>query len=613
MRDEEDLDRAPRRHLARNPRKARILDDEESSSDADKENSLPTRQQDDLGAGLTQFFEPTQASSASGSSKLEFSATQFLEMDTDVNHESMQRLRASDSLVDSQATGSRAFQGARVRALSEIDFSQHHIRSSQPEHDTEFNATQFSVFDPPSPDEPVVPLQLAFSTQFTQATEVDSLFVSELAAEVPARSIDMNEFSSSAKPRLNRLRKANNLDQESDESSFNIEHVNPFRRKREVMNEEHRKRSRKALVDDRAVESDDEYAGLGGASDEEPEDTAEASAEVAGLIDHEIVDEDEEGQRRIAAFYAQKDLENDEKMINSLMNDINNGGLRRKRGAGLLDMDDSDDEEAEEARYRARQAQMRARLLDAQNLTTLANNPKTKAFIDALEDRPESSIFIEIAGEDDAAFDLIPETQPSANGQESMILPDLDREDTQVDDLDPRVDVQESMQPPTQPIRRSTKKRTPADIRSELSFLRDETDGSQVAEELDQDFVPALKRERSSLSIVDRAQMSRENSQTWRDPRLDSQSESMYSELASVRKVDARDTSGPQTVVVSRGTTHMASRMATKAVNYHARAARGQKEGKQIDKLKTKKTTNKNKVKENESKSKRQDVLKLLA
>lgn len=599
-----------RRQPARNSRKARIVDDDDSSSDADKENSTPTRRGDDLETGLTQFFEPTQVIDPSRSLGVEFSATQFLEADTDVGHKSMQSLRAGNVLANSQAASSRDFQGTRLRALSEIGFTQDHVKSSQPEEDKEYNATQFSVFDPPSPDEPVVPLQLAFSTQFTQATEVDSLTNSESSAPLPTLSLATDEFSSEARPRLNRLRKANNPNQESDGESSAREQVNPFRRKREIMNDEHRKRSRRAFVDDRAVESDDEYAGLGGASDEEPEDTAEASAELAAMIDHEIVDEDEEGQRKIAAFYAQKDLENDEKLINSLMNDINNGGLRRKRGAGLLDMDDSDDEEAEEARYKARQAQMRARLLDAQNLTTLANNPKTRAFIDALEDRPESNIFIEIAGEDDGIIDLIPETQPSGNGQESMGPPDLDRGDTQVDDLETQAETQEQMQPPSRPTKRPLRKRTPSDIRSELSFLRDETDGSQATEEFDQTFVPALKRERSSLSIVDRAQLSRENSQTWRDPRLDSQSESIYSELASARKVDARDTSGPQTVVVSRGS-HMASRMATKAVNYHARAARAQKEGKHTNDPKTKKK--KNKVKETESKSKRQDVLKLLA
>lgn len=72
----------------------------------------------------------------------------------------------------------------------------------------------------------------------------------------------------------------------------------------------------------------------------------------------------------------------------------------------------------------------------------------------------------------------------------------------------------------------------------------------------------------------------------------------------------ARDAAGPPVVVVSKGT-HMASRMATKAVNYHARTAQAMKGLKGRKDLKpTKSKTGSGPV---NTTTKKQSVLKLLA
>lgn len=586
-----------RRPILRKLKRNRILGDD---SDEDKENSQPIQLEiESAEFGLTQFFSPSQEQTEVGPAR-EFSATQFFMSPGQGVGSDMQILRNIDNDETDDRIGGLGT--ALVSLLHEVPQV---VPSSQPE-DPAANmiGTQFSIFDPPSPDNPVRPLSPRIHAQFTQGTEVDISQRRESLHDV--------QQTDTIVPRPSRLRKASL----SDLASATVKgdsSVNAFKKMRQTLNDEEQRRSRKALVDDRAVESDDEYAGLGGVSEEEPEDVANLAAELAEMIDHDVADADEEGQRQIAAFYAKKDLENDEKLVNTLMNDINNGGLRRKRGAGLLDMEDSEDEEEETARYKARQAQMRARLLESQNLTSLVDNPKARAFIEALEDRPKSSNYIDIAGEDDTMAERVPETQLDPDVLPADVQIGLTRSETLVDDEELHSHAKFRMNPPASSFRKP-KRKTQSDIRNELSFLQDDDDHSQQSEALDPGFVPALKRERSSLSIENRTHLSRENSQTWRDPRQNLQKEdSMYSQLASARSTESLHAAAPVTVVVSKGH-QMASRMATKAVNYHAKAAQAMREGRQ--KLANNRDSGRVKRKggkEVTNGNKKQDVLKLLA
>ncbi|KAI4121388.1 MAG: hypothetical protein LQ338_006391 [Usnochroma carphineum] len=172
-----------------------------------------------------------------------------------------------------------------------------------------------------------------------------------------------------------------------------------------------KKSNAQEMVEEQAQESEDEYAGLGGASDDES--GGEEDEEVRKMIEQGEVDVDE---RQLAAFYANKERVSDEKAVEKLFKDINNGMLRRKRGA---DFDLSDSEDDAEARRRRKQrefAKMRKALLENDNVGKIAEDPKKMAFLRAIEDR-----------EDDEDLDFLDQpqelSQPVTNG-DSQETPD---------------------------------------------------------------------------------------------------------------------------------------------------------------------------------------------
>ncbi|KAF2137251.1 uncharacterized protein K452DRAFT_321941 [Aplosporella prunicola CBS 121167] len=167
----------------------------------------------------------------------------------------------------------------------------------------------------------------------------------------------------------------------------------------------------KEMVQEQAEESEDEYAGLGGASDEES----------GGEMDEELKEMIEEGdvrvnEREIAAFYADKERADDEKRINKLYKDINNGGLRRKRG-GDFELSDSDDDAAEQRRRKQREfARMRKALLEDENIGKIAENPKKLAFFRALEDHDDNDEmdFLDEPEEDSQSQSISDSQEPAA-------------------------------------------------------------------------------------------------------------------------------------------------------------------------------------------------------
>jgi mediator of replication checkpoint protein 1 len=127
----------------------------------------------------------------------------------------------------------------------------------------------------------------------------------------------------------------------------------------------------KAMFEEQAEESEDEYAGLGGASDDESDNGIDE--EVQKMIDEGPVDV-KEGE--LAQLFADRDRADDEKRIDRLYKDITTGALRRKRGVGVDELsDDSDDEAAE--RRRRKQAEfrkMRQALLLDENVGKIGQN-----------------------------------------------------------------------------------------------------------------------------------------------------------------------------------------------------------------------------------------------
>lgn len=162
----------------------------------------------------------------------------------------------------------------------------------------------------------------------------------------------------------------------------------------------------KGMVQEQAEESEDEYAGIGGASDDDADN--DHDSEMEGMVDDtngEAVDEN-----AIAAFYAEREKAQDAKDVTKLLKDMQSGFLRKKRGANF-DLDDSEDEDDAAARRRAAKrrqiAKMRKELFKDENIEKIAANPKRAAFLAAIEDRDrdEEMDFLD-RGEEDLFIEL---------------------------------------------------------------------------------------------------------------------------------------------------------------------------------------------------------------
>ncbi|KAI2927910.1 hypothetical protein CBS63078_2015 [Aspergillus niger] len=237
-----------------------------------------------------------------------------------------------------------------------------------------------------------------------------------------------------------------------------------------------RKKSKaKDIVEEAAEESDDEYAGLGGASDEDDDETENAyDRQMINDNSGETVDE-----KQLAALNALHQRTNDEKQVAKLLKDITTGALRRRRNADdEFDLDDSDDELLARRREKQREfARMRKALLADEKIGEIAENPKKAAFFRAVEDRDS---------DDDVGFDFLDEPQestqtddpssqdnttpqPNDNNSNNRKRP-LDQDPTsETHSLPPRP-------PPhlrrTKPVSAMSKKpATLAEIRETLSFL----------------------------------------------------------------------------------------------------------------------------------------------
>ncbi|KAJ6114789.1 hypothetical protein N7486_000567 [Penicillium sp. IBT 16267x] len=225
----------------------------------------------------------------------------------------------------------------------------------------------------------------------------------------------------------------------------------------------------KNVVDEAAEESEDEYAGLGGASDDSDDEENAYDKQMINDNSGETVDEKE-----LAALNAVYDRNRDEKDVAKLLKDITTGALRRRRGADDdFDLDDSDDEHLARRREKQREfAKMRKALLADDKIGELADNPKKAAFFRALEDRDV---------EDDFELEFL-EEKDSGSQNESQGMAAGEQQDGVANDsnkrkrpLEPSA-VDATNRPPPN-LRRtpasamSKKPATLAEIRESLSFL----------------------------------------------------------------------------------------------------------------------------------------------
>ncbi|GIJ99369.1 hypothetical protein Aspvir_001499 [Aspergillus viridinutans] len=228
----------------------------------------------------------------------------------------------------------------------------------------------------------------------------------------------------------------------------------------------------KEIVEDAAEESDDEYAGLGGASDDSDDEENAYDRQMINDNGGETVDE-----KQLAALNALHQRNADEKQVAKLMRDITTGALRRRRHADdEFDLDDSDDELLARRRQKQREfARMRKALLADEKIGEIAENPKKAAFFKAIEDRDL---------DDDNGLDFLDDEQDPRSQEDSSqgVASDAPQQQSAADEsnkrkrpLEPSAEDINNRPPPH--LRRkpasaiSKKPATLAEIRETVSFL----------------------------------------------------------------------------------------------------------------------------------------------
>ncbi|KAL1890814.1 hypothetical protein Cpir12675_005239 [Ceratocystis pirilliformis] len=204
------------------------------------------------------------------------------------------------------------------------------------------------------------------------------------------------------------------------------------------------------MVDDQAEESDDEYAGLGGVDGDFSSDDDSDAASVEEMIDDETKASTAD-ERKLAAFYNERERVAEEAQVQKLYKDITTGGLRRKRGTNY-DLSDSESDGERQRRMKRRQFdKMQRELLANERLRKTAEAPGNEAYMRAIVD----------------------EYAPDENSIIEMDMPDLDPAENGVSQEAP------TSGPETLPLRKakSRKQRKPQtlqDVRSQLTGLLDD-------------------------------------------------------------------------------------------------------------------------------------------
>ncbi|KAL9002050.1 MAG: hypothetical protein Q9188_005007, partial [Gyalolechia gomerana] len=287
-----------------------------------------------------------------------------------------------------------------------LDFSQSQIRETPvAESVVEPTPTQLSEIPDPTQD-------VGFTLTSPVAGRYASISPSTVKSIILPRSVDTEMPVIKKRGRLTRKTNptpANESDQPANaeqghhEATISADAFDVLKRglkrsSESVAKFDKKKSNAHEMVEEQAQESEDEYVGLGGASDDES--GGEEDEEVKKMIEQGEVHVDE---RELAAFYADKERASDEKAVDKLFKDINNGMLRRKRGAEFDLSDSEDDAEARRRRKRKEFAKMRKALLENENVGKIAEDPKKMAFLRAIEDR-----------EDDEDLDFLEQVEESS-------------------------------------------------------------------------------------------------------------------------------------------------------------------------------------------------------
>ncbi|KAH8671379.1 MRC1-like domain-containing protein [Xylariales sp. PMI_506] len=201
------------------------------------------------------------------------------------------------------------------------------------------------------------------------------------------------------------------------------------RKKKRALEKFNKKKSKaNAMVEEQAEESEDEYAGLGGADGEDSSDDEGLQELRMQMIDDKEGNDGDED--KLAAFFADRERAEDSAQVDKLFRDITTGMLRKRRrgggGNGDFDLSDSDDGGEARRRMKRRQfAKMQKALFADERIGKIAENPRNAAFMKSIEDRDsdeewtiEENIELEVIEESQVSQaegeDRIPDSQPQA-------------------------------------------------------------------------------------------------------------------------------------------------------------------------------------------------------
>lgn len=443
--------------------------------------------------GLTQAFAATMADSQSPPSTPASQAQDSLDMLRDLPSPGipmmphLQRLDSLDFVSDSQPTN-------ETQPLN-LDFNQTQQGPLSPNPSSGIPSTQ--VLQSQMPFEPTQ------DAGYMLSPFAGSRFGTDTPQQGPQSTIDTVVMAEGSPllQRRGRLRRGPAEGMEANEQGSDseaAENTSAFdimyrasKHKVGVAEFDKAKSNAKDIVDEAAEESEDEYAGLGGASDDDVEEENDDDRE---MIDHDTqIGTGDEG--KLAGLYADRERKQDEAAVSKLLKDITSGALRRKRGVGDdLDLSDEEDEAARRREAKRREyAKMRRELFKDEAVEKISEDKKKEAFLKSIEDHDD-------AEEEDGDYDQADSQQAESQSQTTQDIAQDTQNGSTSDSatgsslqrkrpLEPANDSQINRLPPA--LRRGAhgfgahkKPSTLAEIRESVSFLIEEPDSQSMTIDL---------------------------------------------------------------------------------------------------------------------------------
>ncbi|KAI0853242.1 MRC1-like domain-containing protein [Daldinia vernicosa] len=303
------------------------------------------------------------------------------------------------------------------------------------------------------------------------------------------------------------------------------------RRKKRMQEKFDRKKSKaNEMVEEQAEESEDEYAGLGGA---DGEDSSEEDDELVKEMIDDVTSNDADAAK-LAGFFADRERAADAAQVDKLFRDITTGMLRkRRRGGDNNDFDLSDSDDGGEARRRMKRrqfAKMQKALFADERIGKIAENPRNAAFLKSIEDRNSDDEWDFGENLADGAPDSADsDSQSQSQGQDASAAAEQSIPNSQPTNGDrKRTHADDHVARPPPNARRTRGGIRPSsitDVRRELSDLLDEPNGSGLSiipateigsdgEDEERPTTSSSNKEnrRSEIAVVDRIKLKRDSS-----------------------------------------------------------------------------------------------------